>query len=264
MEPVTVKREDGVALVTIDVRGEPVNTLSRPVRDAFAAAMESLQADAAVRAVVIMSGKPDNFFAGADIEEFVAAKTAADLTKMSREGQALLDRLAAPPKPIVVAINGTCLGGGVELALACHYRVASNHPKTALGCPEVQLGIIPGAGGCNRLPRLIGVRAAVDLILTARNVKAERALRMGLVDEVVAPAILRDVAVGAARRLAERGMPPRKGRPPEGWVKQPNDTSREPRNQGSVVKSEVAKTKPRGSVSRHCLSFSAAMPIASS
>lgn len=213
MSALRVERDDGIAVVVLDVPDQSVNTLSQPVKDEFATAMEALQSDAMVRAVVIMSGKPDNFIAGADIEEFVAAKTAEDLTRMSREGQALLDRLATSRKPIVVAINGSCLGGGLELALACHYRIASQHPKTALGLPEVQLGIIPGAGGCNRLPRLVGVRAALDMILTAKNVRADRALRMGLVDEVVAPAILRQVAVAAATRLAERGAPQRRGRP---------------------------------------------------
>ena len=220
MSAVGVVREDGIAVVTLAVPDQSVNTLSQPVKDEFAAAVQALDADAAVRGIVLISGKPDNFIAGADIEEFVAAKTAADLTRMSREGQALLDKLARSRKPVVAAINGTCLGGGVELALACHYRIATQHPRTALGLPEVQLGIIPGAGGCNRLPRLVGLRAALDMILTAKNVRADKALRMGLVDEVVAPAILRQVAVAAARRLTERGVPLRRGRPagPVAWL----------------------------------------------
>ena len=157
----------------------------------------------AVRAVVIISGKRDVFVAGADIEEFVALRTEEEATGLSRDGQAMLDRVAASPKPVVVAIHGVCLGGGLELALACHYRIATDHPKTMFGAPEVQLGIIPGAGGCNRLPRVVGLRGALEMILTGKSVRAAKALRMGLVDEVVAPAILREVAVGAARRLAE-------------------------------------------------------------
>lgn len=194
--------EDGVAVVTLDLPGESVNKFTRAVRDEFNATFAALQADAAVRAVVLISGKKDMFVAGADIEEFVALRTAEEATRLSRDGQQMLDRIAASPKPVVAAVHGPCLGGGLELALACRYRVATDHPKTALGAPEVQLGIIPGAGGCNRLPRLVGLRPALDMILTGRNVRAEKALRMGLVDEVVAPPILRTVAVAAARRLA--------------------------------------------------------------
>jgi 3-hydroxyacyl-CoA dehydrogenase/enoyl-CoA hydratase/3-hydroxybutyryl-CoA epimerase len=158
---------------------------------------------------VIVSGKPDTFIAGADIEEFVAAKTEEAFVRLSREGQQFFEELEASRAPVVAAINGACLGGGLELSLACHYRVASTHPKTVLALPEVQLGIIPGAGGCNRLPRLVGLRAALDMILTGRNIRPEKALKMGLVDELVHPAILREVAVRAARRLADEGLPAR-------------------------------------------------------
>jgi 3-hydroxyacyl-CoA dehydrogenase/enoyl-CoA hydratase/3-hydroxybutyryl-CoA epimerase len=211
-----VSLESGVAVVTIDLPGESVNKLSRPVKDEFAAVMRSLRADAAARAVVLISGKPDTFIAGADIEEFVATGMEEGFRALSREGHAFLDELESFPKPIVVAINGACLGGGLEVSLACHYRVAGSHPRTVLALPEVQLGIIPGAGGCNRLPRLVGLRAALDMILTGKNVRPDRALRMGLVDEVVPPAILRRVAVEAAARLAGRGVPLRKSG--GGWL----------------------------------------------
>ena len=203
--------EDGVAVVTLDLPGESVNKFSRAVKDEFAAAFAALQADAGVRAIVIMSGKKDGFVAGADIEEFVALRTVEEARALSRDGQAMLDRVADSPKPVVAAIHGVCLGGGLELVLACHYRVATDHPKTVLAAPEVQLGIIPGAGGCNRLPRVVGLRGALEMILTGKNVRASKAYRMGLVDELVAPAILRDVAVKAAVRLAEHPAQ-RKGR----------------------------------------------------
>jgi len=109
----------------------------------------------------------------------------------------------------VAAINGACLGGGLEVALACHYRIATDHPKTVLGLPEVQLGLIPGAGGCQRLPRLIGASAALDMILSGKTERASKALRLGLVDEVVPPTILRQVAAAAADRLAREGLPKR-------------------------------------------------------
>jgi 3-hydroxyacyl-CoA dehydrogenase/enoyl-CoA hydratase/3-hydroxybutyryl-CoA epimerase len=205
-----VERDGDIAVVIFDLPGEPVNKFSRAVKDEFAATMLALRPDAAVKGVVIISGKPDNFIAGADIEEFVAAKSEEEFRTLSREGQKFLDEIAAFPKIVVAAINGACLGGGLEISLACHYRVATTNPKTVLGLPETQLGIIPGAGGCNRLPRLVGLRAALDMILAAKNIRGDKALKMGLVDELVAPPILREIAVRAAR--AGR-VPQRRGRP---------------------------------------------------
>jgi 3-hydroxyacyl-CoA dehydrogenase/enoyl-CoA hydratase/3-hydroxybutyryl-CoA epimerase len=115
------------------------------------------------------------------------------------------------PKPIVAAIHGACLGAGCELALACHWRVATDSPKTQIGLPEVQLGLLPGAGGCIRLPRLIGARAALDIILAGKTERAQKALKLGLVDEVVPPSILRQVALSAADRLPREGLPRRTG-----------------------------------------------------
>ncbi|MBI4542047.1 MAG: fatty acid oxidation complex subunit alpha FadJ [Gemmatimonadetes bacterium] len=201
-----IEDDAGVAVVTLDVPGASVNTISLAVKDEFAATMSALAEQGGVSAVVIMSGKADAFIAGADIEEFQAARTEEDARRLSREGQEFLDRIASFPKPVVAAIHGACLGGGLELALACHYRVATKHPKTVLALPEVQLGVIPGAGGCNRLPRLVGLRNALDMIVSGRNVRADAALRMGLVDELVAPAIVRHVAVRAARRLGSQAV----------------------------------------------------------
>src|SRR5439155_510381 len=114
------------------------------------------------------------------------------------------------PKPIAVGIHGDCLGGGLEFALACHYRVASDHPKTQLGLPAVQLGILPAAGGCQRLPRLIGARAALDIILAGKVERAQKAFRLGIVDELVHPALLRDITLAAAQRMAGGWRPKRK------------------------------------------------------
>jgi len=213
----TTVMDDGVAVVSFDLPGESVNKFTRAVRAEFAALLAGLQADAAVRALVIISGKPDIFVAGADIDEFVAARTAEDAARLSRVGQQLLDQVATSPKPVVAAIHGACLGGGLELVLACHYRVASDDPRTVLGAPEVKLGLLPGAGGCNRLPPVVGLRAALDLILTGRNVRPNRAIKMGLVDELVPRAILRDVAVAAARRLADAPLHRRPRGGAAGW-----------------------------------------------
>jgi 3-hydroxyacyl-CoA dehydrogenase / enoyl-CoA hydratase / 3-hydroxybutyryl-CoA epimerase len=212
MSAFTTHNENGITVITFDLPGEPVNKLSAAVRVELEALLIGFRDDPATGAVVLISGKPDNFIAGADIEEFTALTSQEAAERLSFEGQETVSRVETFHKPIVAAIHGACLGGGLELALACHYRVASDHPKTQLGLPEVQLGLIPGAGGCQRLPRLIGARAALDMILPGRNERASKALRLGLVDEVVPPSILRQVAVAAADRLTQQGLPKRAGR----------------------------------------------------
>jgi len=202
----------GIAVVTFDLKGESVNKISQAVKRDVHATFEALEQDPSVKAVAFFSGKADTFIAGADIEEFVMLTTAAEAERLSAEGQELLDRLARFPKPVAVGIHGACLGGGLEFALACAYRVASDHPKTQLGLPEVQLGILPGAGGCQRLPRLIGARAALDIILAGKVERAQKAFRLGMVDELVHPAILKDVTIAAAQRMAG-GWRPRRRRP---------------------------------------------------
>jgi len=205
----TTQNENGIAVITFDLPGEPVNKLTAAVRVEIEALLIRLRDDASTRAVVLISGKPDSFIAGADIEEFTALTSQDAAERLSFEGQETVSRVETSHKPIVAAIHGACLGGGLEFALACHYRIATDHPKTQLGLPEVQLGLIPGAGGCQRLPRLIGVRAALDMILTGKSERAGKALRLGLVDELVPPSILRRVAVLAADRLAREGLPQR-------------------------------------------------------
>jgi 3-hydroxyacyl-CoA dehydrogenase/enoyl-CoA hydratase/3-hydroxybutyryl-CoA epimerase len=208
----TTTNENGIAVITFNLPGEPVNKLSGAARIELEALLIGLRDDDATRAVVLISGKPDNFIAGADIEEFTALTSQDAAERLSFEGQETVSRVETFQKPIVAAIHGACLGGGLELALACHYRVATDHPKTQLGLPEVQLGLIPGAGGCQRLPRLIGARAALDMILTGRSERASKAIRLGLVDEVVPQSILRAAAVAAAERLAREGLPQRSGK----------------------------------------------------
>ncbi|HVX39687.1 MAG TPA: fatty acid oxidation complex subunit alpha FadJ [Gemmatimonadaceae bacterium] len=194
---------DDVLVVTIDRPGEPVNTLSPALVGEFEGVFLRVDQDLLIKALVLISGKPDSFIAGADIEQFADFRSAADAERVSRLGQDLLVRLERLRVPVVAAIHGACLGGGLEIALACRYRICTDHPKTTLAQPEVQLGIIPGMGGTQRLPRLVGLQAALDMILTGRNVRATRALQMGLVDEMVHPAILRDVAIDRARGLAD-------------------------------------------------------------
>jgi len=209
MSSFTTQIENGIAVLTFDLPGEPVNKLNSAVKAELESLLGRLRDDPAARAVVLISGKPDTFIAGADIEEFTAIANQTEAERLSFEGQETVSRLETFHKPIVAAIHGACLGGGLEVALACHYRIASDHPKTVLGLPEVQLGLIPGAGGCQRLPRLIGARAALDMILTGKTERAPKALRLGLVDEVVPQSILRQVAVTAADRLVREGLPKR-------------------------------------------------------
>jgi 3-hydroxyacyl-CoA dehydrogenase / enoyl-CoA hydratase / 3-hydroxybutyryl-CoA epimerase len=212
MPALTWDVQDGIAVVTLDKPGAPVNTISQDVKDEVYAMLTALERDARVRAVAFLSGKPENFIAGADIDEFVKIQTAAEAEQLSRDGQAMLDRVAAFGKPIAVGIHGACLGGGLEFALACHYRIATDHPKTQIGLPEIQLGLLPGAGGCQRLPRLIGARAALDIILAGRSERAPKAYRLGIVDELVPPSILRSVTLAAARRLGDQGVRRRRRR----------------------------------------------------
>jgi 3-hydroxyacyl-CoA dehydrogenase/enoyl-CoA hydratase/3-hydroxybutyryl-CoA epimerase len=208
---VTVEVEDGVALVRIDQPGRPVNVLSRALVDELAGVIGRLEGGEA-RAAVILSGKPGVWIAGADIEEFGELETAADAERVSAGGHALLQRLERLKIPVVAAIDGACLGGGLEVALACSYRIATDSPRTKLGAPEVQLGILPGAGGTQRLPRLVGLRTALDLVLTGRQLDARRAKRIGLVDEVVPAPTLERVARQAALALAAGRKQPRAGR----------------------------------------------------
>ena len=198
-----VEVADGIAVVTFDLPGESVNKLSRSVVDEFAALFDRVDGDASIRAVVLISGKPDIFIAGADIDQFLEIGTAQEAEAMSAAGQLLMGRLEALRAPVVAAIHGACMGGGLEASLACAYRIATDHPKTVLALPEVMLGLIPGAGGTQRLPRTVGLRAALDMILTGKNVRAKKALQIGLVDEMVHPAILRETAIDRARQLAD-------------------------------------------------------------
>ncbi|MDB4877072.1 MAG: fadJ [Gemmatimonadetes bacterium] len=194
---------DDVLVVTIDKPGEAVNTLSTNLLGEFEGVFLRVNEDVLIKGVVLISGKPDGFIAGADIEQFLEITTAAEAERVSRLGQDLLNRMEKLRVPVVAAIHGACLGGGLETALACRYRICTDHPKTSLALPEVQLGLIPGMGGTQRLPRRVGLQAALDMILTGRAIRAKKALQMGLVDEMVHPAILREIAIDRARGLGD-------------------------------------------------------------
>src|SRR5687768_17606068 len=205
------ENKGGVLILTLDQPGESVNKLDRALGAAVENVLLEVERDRTVYAMVILSGKPDVFIAGADIEQFLEFRTEQDAEGVARLGQRLLNMLEKTRVPVIAAIHGACMGGGLELALACTYRICTDHPKTVLALPEVQLGLIPGMGGTQRLPRLIGVRNALDMILTGKNIRAKKALQMGLVDEMVHPAILADIAVRRAGELADRSLKPARG-----------------------------------------------------
>jgi enoyl-CoA hydratase len=197
---VTTARRDAVALVTID--NPPMNALSAALLDELEAEIDALDADASVRAIVLRGGGERAFVAGADIKEFPALRESASEGGSARGIQRLGHRMDAADTPFVAAIHGYCLGGGLELAMCCDVRVCADN--ATLGQPEIQLGLIPGGGGTQRLPRLVGQGRAMFLNLTGDFVDAETAYAWGLVERVVPPAELEDAAVAIADRIASR------------------------------------------------------------
>ncbi|UXI01999.1 fatty acid oxidation complex subunit alpha FadJ [Photobacterium sp. TY1-4] len=186
--------DNGVAWLKVDVPEEKMNTLQSAFVEQVSEVLAELKTKTDVKGLVVYSGKPDNFIAGADIRMLDACTTAEEAEQLATQGQELFDALESLPFHVVAAIHGPCLGGGLELALACHSRVCSDDDKTRLGLPEVLLGLLPGSGGTQRLPRLIGVANALDMILTGKQLRAKKAKKLGVVDESVPLSILLDIA----------------------------------------------------------------------
>ena len=197
--------EQGIGTLSLDVPGRSANTLSIAVLEALSGVLQQLEA-APPRGLLIRSTKPSGFIAGADINEFARVASEDEALQMVRRGQHLFDRIEALPCPTVALLRGFALGGGLELAMSCTYRVAVDDGSLALGLPEVQLGIHPGFGGSVRAVRLLGVRPAMELMLTGRSVRADKVLRFGLVDRVVSVA----QAEAACRELLLKRPPPHK------------------------------------------------------
>ncbi len=185
---------ENVGWLVFDAPNKKVNTLNSALFSEFTSILDELK-KSSLRGVILTSAKADCFIAGADIEEIKDFTNENAVLEMLEKVHPLLKAFEALPYPKIAAIHGSCLGGGLELALTCDYRVATTHRKTKLGLPEVNLGVIPGAGGTQRLPRLIGLESALDLILTGKELSAKKALKIGLVDKICEPSDLEKVAL---------------------------------------------------------------------
>jgi enoyl-CoA hydratase len=193
--------DDAIGVVTVD-RQNKLNALNADTVRELADAFRALHEDDAVRGVIVTGAGPKAFVAGADIGELSRMDPLAGI-RVSREGQDAFRFLERMPKPVIAAVNGFALGGGLELALACHLRVASSNAR--FGLPEVKLGIIPGYGGTVRLPRLVGRARALELILTGDMIDAAEAHRIGLVNRVVEPGALMAETMQLLRRITANG-----------------------------------------------------------
>ncbi|EYB81278.1 hypothetical protein Y032_0387g452 [Ancylostoma ceylanicum] len=216
---VKLEHQGDVAVIKMDLANTKENVLNEALAGDLQAAFEKAERDNSVKSIVLMSGKPGSFVAGADVGMLSKARTPAEGATISKKAQEQFAKLEQSGKPIVAAIMGSCMGGGLELAMSCHYRIAVNDKKTQLALPEVMLGLLPGAGGTQRLPKLVSIPNALDMMLTGKRVKADKAKKIGLVDSVVQPLgdglepaavnthrYLERVAVDTARQLASGSL----------------------------------------------------------
>lgn len=200
----TLTEKNGIATVTFDLPGEKVNKFSTAVMMELNALIENLK-NSNYKFVVFKSAKPKIFIAGADIEEIRTLTTAEQVKAAVGGGQEVFSKLEDLPMPTMALINGACAGGGCEFILACDYRIASDDSSTRIGLPETQLGILPGFGGCVRLPRVVGIQAAFDVILAGKLLNAKRAQKIGLVDYVVHPNLLETFASSEIEKILKEG-----------------------------------------------------------
>jgi enoyl-CoA hydratase/carnithine racemase len=199
---VKVTVEDWIATVTIDRR--PVNALDRATMQELERAVDELKADEAVKVIILTGGGSLAFVAGAEVKEIAQLSSGAQAREVAAKGQGVLTKIQQLGKPVIAAINGVCLGGGLELAMACHLRIAGD--RVRFGQPEINLGIIPGFGGTQRLPRLVGKAKAAELILTGDLIMAQEAARLGLVNLVVPQDQVMKAAKDLARKIAAKGQ----------------------------------------------------------
>ena len=202
-----VDEGDGVCSLVLAVPDETLNVLRSDVLQDLDRILNAVAEESDISALIVRGGKPETgtFIAGANIHEIRSINSASEAAAKAAQGQAILDRLRTIPALTIAAIHGNCLGGGTELALACDLRVASHSEKTKIGLPEVQLGIIPGFGGTQRLPRLVGLSRALPMILTGKAVDFKKASKIGLVDRIAYPGLLVECAKKLAIEAVEKG-----------------------------------------------------------
>ena len=195
-ETITVEKEGNIGIITLN--RPPTNAVNFALLEDVEKALNQFEADKEVRALIITGAGEKGFSAGFDITE------AARAAEIGDKGRAIYTRIERFPKPVVAAINGYALGGGCELAMACHFRIMINAEKAKIGCPEVNLGIIPGWGGTQRMPRLIGKTRALDMLVLGKRINAPEALEIGLINKVSQPGELMKDAKELAGRLAKQ------------------------------------------------------------
>ena len=202
-----IERDEELAIWWLDQPGERHNKLSRAALEEISRAVAGAEMDATIKAIVVISAKPDSFVVGADVRELQSMTSRADAVALSRMGHDLIRRVRRLEKPMVAAIHGPAMGGGLELALSCTMRIATDHSATKFALPEVQLGLLPGGGGTQLLPRLIGIQQALPYLLTGKNAYPQPARRMGLIDALMHRPGLLSAAKQAARDLIRNGAP---------------------------------------------------------
>lgn len=211
-ESVRIVPQGDIAIVELDLVGEKVNKLSTPVMFRLREVISQLK-KSSYKAVIFKSNKPKIFIAGADIDEIRMMTTTEQFNKAVQGGQDIFNELEDLPMPTIAAVHGACAGGGCEFIMACDYRIATDDPATRIGLPETKLGIIPGFGGCVRMPRIIGLQSALDIILAGKLERAAKALKIGLIDQLVHPSILMEQATKAAQEAMKTGKRRKKFKP---------------------------------------------------
>ncbi|MDG2343531.1 MAG: 3-hydroxyacyl-CoA dehydrogenase NAD-binding domain-containing protein [Flavobacteriales bacterium] len=200
--------ENGIATIWIDSKKDKMNIVYPTLMGDFDQIFNEIATNQNIKGAILISAKKD-FIAGADIKSFTGEKV-GDFQPTSRQGHKMLDQIQQSKKPIISAINGTCYGLGTEISLACHGRVCSNDPRTKIALPEVKLGLLPGAGGTQRLPRLVGLQKSLDIMLTGKNIFPYPAKKMGLVDEVVDKNKIHKAATAMIEKIIQKGPIKRK------------------------------------------------------
>src|SRR6266849_8381286 len=217
-ENLIIEKDKSIATLWLDVPGKTYNVFNRQVLADLNAAFDAIAPNSSIKLLLIRGRKKNGFVAGADLHEFQTITTGEQAMALSAAGQQLFDKLERLPFPTVAVIHGPCLGGGLEFALACDYRVAIDHPKTQIGLPEIELGLVPGWGGTQRLARVVGLERALQVILQRRRLNAREAADWGLADWCPAPQedvlSLVTTVPGGSHPLAKR---PKRGLPLTTW-----------------------------------------------